>query len=95
MKDTALGEGLVTNIALGFASCYICHGGSALSNTYSDNLMHGQVSYIVSPREPQHYLLMLSCSVVHACQRSISKILNNSYIENGLLMVNLIAVLVK
>ena len=48
MKYTALGEGLVTNIAFGFASCYICHstspqavyfmqtGGSALSNTYTD-----------------------------------------------------------
>jgi len=45
MKYTALGESLVTNIALGFASCYICHltlasscilhktGGSALSIT--------------------------------------------------------------
>ena len=47
MKYTALGEGLVTNIALGFASYYIATrlspqavhfiqtGGSALSNTYS------------------------------------------------------------
>ena len=41
MKDTALGEGLVTNIALSFASClpldsvyFIQTGGSALSNTY-------------------------------------------------------------
>ena len=42
MKDTALGEGLVTNIALGFASglspravYFIQTGGSALSNTYT------------------------------------------------------------
>ena len=47
MKYTALGEGLVTNIALGFASTifatrlspravyFIQTGGSALSNTYS------------------------------------------------------------
>ena len=46
MKDTALGEGLVTNIALGFACAifatrlspravyFIQTGGSALSNTY-------------------------------------------------------------
>ena len=46
MKDTALGEGLVTNIALRFASAifatrlspralyFIQTGGSALSNTY-------------------------------------------------------------
>ena len=45
MKDTALGEGLVTNIALRFASIFatglspravyfIQTGGSALSNTY-------------------------------------------------------------
>jgi len=47
MKHTAPGESLVTNIALGFASCYICHltltsavyfiqtGCGALSNTYN------------------------------------------------------------
>ena len=47
MKDTALGEGLVTNIALGFACAifatrlspgavyFIQTGGSALRNTYS------------------------------------------------------------
>ena len=48
MKYTALGEGLVTNIALSFASCdifatrlspqavyFIQTGSSALSNTYS------------------------------------------------------------
>ena len=37
MKDTALGEGLVTNIALGFASCYICHSTPTLSCIFHTN----------------------------------------------------------
>ena len=63
MVYTALGESLVTNITLGFASCYICHltlplscihhttGGSALSNTYGIDIDYG-LKYSIWSKTP-------------------------------------------
>ena len=56
IKYIALDESLMTNIVLGFASCYICHstitfirtGSSALSNTSSKGLQFVHIQYISS-----------------------------------------------